>query len=48
MIKTQPTMHALELNMNKRTLSTRSHADDLDVVQNVPASPIFVVRDPTH
>lgn len=31
--------------MNKLTSSTRSHADDLDVLETVHASPIFVARD---
>lgn len=31
--------------MNNLTSSTRSHADDLDAVETVPASPIFVARD---
>lgn len=31
--------------MNKHTLSTRWQDDDLDAVQTVPTSPIFVVRD---
>jgi len=31
--------------MNKLTSSIRSHADDLNIVETVPAFPIFVVPD---